>query len=300
MVNPQLINYIKNQLTKGYNINSIKLNLARTGYSPERIEEAVEAAYGRPKRNLTKILVLVGGGAVLLAGLITLLILLFSGTEEIGPTVPQVEEKSVSLDVLLEADVIKPGEDLSFDVKTINTGSGSNFGVAVVAEVVDDDGSQIWKEEDIITLTVQERKSYEVDDLPEGDYQLKVTIDYAGKTKSKTVNFKVSEEEVDVEVNQLEVLTGEAIRRISDVEKVAERDPAEAKNLCLGMSSVLEKDTCLFKVGLKTDNEEFCVGITNDDKKDSCYVNLALSLRNYNLCNNIGDASLKDACLKLG
>ena len=56
MVNPQLVNYIKNQLTKGYDINSIKLNLARTGYSPEQIEEAVEAAYGKPKRNFTKIL----------------------------------------------------------------------------------------------------------------------------------------------------------------------------------------------------------------------------------------------------
>lgn len=300
MVNPQLISYIKNQLTKGYNINSIKLSLARSGYTPEQIEAAVESAYGQPKRNFTKTLLLVGGGAVLLAAVIATLILLFSGGGgEIEGPVSQIQTKDVSLSLVLGQEVIKPGEDLVFEVRIVNAGSGSNFAVGVRNEIFNSAGNKIAGKEEVISLSVQERKTYEIPlNVPEGDYELKTTVEYDNKEKFKTAEFSVSEEEVVVE--EFETLTGGAVERINDIKDTAERDFVQAKNLCLNLETVVEKDTCLFEVGVKTNQAEVCAPISDDDKRDSCYVNVALSLKNYNICNSIVNTNLKNACLALG
>ena len=300
MVNPQLTSYIKNQLAKGYNINSIKLSLARSGYTPEQIEAAVESAYGQPKKNFTKMLLLVGGGAVLLAAVIATFILLFSGGgEDIAGPVSQTQTREVSLSLVLEQEVIKPGDDLVFEVRVVNTGSGSNFAVGVVNEIFNSAGNKVAGKEEVISLGVQERKTYEIPlDAPEGNYELKTTIEYDNKEKFKTAEFSVSEE--DVVVKEFETLTGGAVERINDIKDTAERDHVQAKNLCLNLEAVVEKDTCLFEVGVQTNQAEVCAPISDDDKKDSCYVNVALSLKNYNICSNIVNVNLKNACLALG
>ncbi|MBW2963696.1 hypothetical protein KY306_02895 [Candidatus Woesearchaeota archaeon] len=301
MVNQQLITYIKNQLAQGYNINSIKLNLARSGYMPEQIEEAVGMAYGRPTKNLAKILLLVGGGAVILAALITTLILLLAGGEEIqAPT--KIAEKEVGLDILLDKEVLLPGEPLKFEVKVINLGSGSNFGVNLRSEVLDDNEVVVSKD-DTLTLRTQEKRNYALDlNLGEGSYVLKTKADYAGNEKEKTIGFEISEVGAPMATAfaGIETLTGEAVRAIEDIKQIADTEPLRAKDLCLGLVTVLEKDTCLLQTGLKLNREDFCVSISDNDKRDSCYVNIALALHNYALCNNVVNQNLKDACLALG
>lgn len=301
MVNQQLIIYIKNQLAKGYNINSIKLNLARSGYTPDQIEEAVGVAYGRPAKHLAKILLLVGGGAVILAALITTLILLLSGGEEIQAP-GQIAEKAVGFNILLEKNVLLPGESLEFEVVVINQGSGSNFAVDLKHEVLSDD-EVLASEEDTLTLRTQEKRNYVLDlDLGEGSYILRTRAEYDGLEREESVNFEINKagEPVRPSLTGAETLTGESVVVIEDIKEVAEAEPNRAKELCLGLETVLEKDTCLLQTGLKLNREDFCSGITDNDKRDSCYVNIALALQNYGLCNNIVNQNLKDACLALG
>lgn len=219
MVNPQLVTYIKNQLAQGFEINSIKLNLARSGYHPEQIEEAVAAAYKKPMMHSAKMLLLVGGGAVILAAMITFIILTLAGTEEIQPSV--VPEKIM----VLEKEILPV-------------------------------------EEKPVTAT-------------------------AGSTEQVTVQ-------------TFGALSSETVRKIEDIKQVAVSEPERAKNLCLGLATTIEKDTCLLKVGTKVNKEEFCLEISEAGKKDSCYVNLALNLRNYGFCNNILDQVLREACIGLG
>jgi len=83
---------------------------------------------------MLKMLLLVGLGAVVLAVLITTLILLLSGTEEVQP-VSRLPSKDVGLRLSLTRKVIEPGENLRFEVVVINLGSGSNFGVALTNEI---------------------------------------------------------------------------------------------------------------------------------------------------------------------
>jgi len=199
-------------------------------------------------------------------------------------------------------EVLLPGEPLRFEVKVINLGSGSNFGVNLRSEVFDGE-EVIVSEDDTLTLRTQEKRNYALElNLGEGNYVLKTKADYAGQEKEKTVSFEISEmgEPMATSFAGIETLTGEAVRSIEDIKQVAETEPLRAKDLCLGLATVLEKDTCLLQTGLKLNREDFCVSISDNDKRDSCYVNIALALQNYALCNNLVNQNLKDACLALG
>lgn len=298
MANKQLIDYIKRQKAQGYGVNSIKLNLARSGYTPEQIEDAVGTALGRPKK-LAKMILLVGGGAVVLAVLITSLIMIFSGTSEVDVPAQTTSEKDVGLDVFLDEETVNLGDNLVFEVRLTNLGSGSNFPVAVTSQVFDSDGEEIAKGEDVVTLGVQERKSYEMEvGNIEGDYQLEVTIEFSGRERQKTKEFQISESQVEIEGPA--VLTGTAVSQIEDIQIVAEADYLQAKNLCLELDEELERDVCLLKVGLKTNKPEFCNEVINQDKRDSCYINIALSTSNFGLCEGIVDGELRETCAALG
>jgi len=298
MVNKQLVSYIKRQKAQGYGVNSIKLNLVRSGYTPEQIEEAVGTALGRPKK-LAKMILLIGGGAVVLAILITALIMIFSGTSEVDIPAQTTAEKDVELDVILGEETVNLGDNLVFEARLTNLGSGSNFPVAITSRVLDFEGEEISREEDVVTLGVQERKSYEMEaGAVEGDYRLEVAIEFSGRDKQVSKDFQIQKETAEIEGPA--ALTGTAVSEIENIKTVAEADYLEAKDLCLDFDDELEKDICLLQTGLKVNQEEFCPEITDQNKKDSCYINIALSTSNFGLCEEINNVELRETCAALG
>ena len=190
-----LIPYIKEYLNKGYDINTIRGHLIKSGYSAENVDQAISTIYTGKRDNPHKLLVL--PAIFICLGLVLLISALFILKPNSPKTLLDIEIESLSKSVL------NPGDNLEFNVNLLNIGSDKRYDILLLHEIINPNTNKVltFKQEThgIETKSSKKTQIKIPEDAPEGDYILKSTADYDGKKASALLNFQIKSEKGEEE-----------------------------------------------------------------------------------------------------
>lgn len=93
----------------------------------------------------------------------------------------------------------------------------------------------------------------------------------------------------------IQTLTPTFASIMMDARTTAKTNPEEAKNICIGLEKIDEKDKCLKLVGQITLKQEYCELIENPDYRDECYYPFFMQ-GDYSVCEKLTDPQSKKAC----
>jgi hypothetical protein len=222
LVNPTLVNYIKEQVKAGYEINTIKYYLIKNGYNQEQVNSAIneinssgtvpgfESNISDQKTNSiksfsnTKIIVLV-------LAVICIISLLFGVYYIASLSKPKAQDDLINLQTNLISKEVSKGDTLEFNVILNNVGKSKNVDVNLKYEII---GTKIFKSEKISVSTKKEiTSSIEIpDDIVFKTYTLKVSANYGlSKVAFSSFRFNVKksldekQEEMIEEKKEVEV-----------------------------------------------------------------------------------------------
>jgi len=105
MVNKRLVSYIKQQISAGYDINTIKNFLIRRGYNQKQVDEAVNALSRKEKKKIS-LPVIIGSIVVVLIVFVFIALFMIGGGEEITKTTitPEEFEEEVEIEEIETAE----------------------------------------------------------------------------------------------------------------------------------------------------------------------------------------------------
>ncbi|MFC1801133.1 hypothetical protein ACFLZB_01620 [Nanoarchaeota archaeon] len=312
MVNQQLIDYIRRQLAQGYNTQSVRAMLLRSGYLPADIAVAFNYISGptpQPKKKFNFLII----GIVLVVLVVAaalFLIFFFSGEEE-------DLVKELRLQITLDENQFESGETISFDLRITNAGQRQEFDIRLESAILDGSGrEQQMVEQDLILresqMTLAATEEIVIpSDLSSGTYTLRSEIFYDSKSAESKKSFFIIEDDVvvvtDVGVGDTTPtvvvlsITELDLERIESIKEIAQSDWVQAKEFCLArLESSEAKDRCLREIALDLNNAQPCVDISDEGEKDTCFFNVARGLEDYSLCAQISKTDLRKTCEMFG
>jgi hypothetical protein len=190
-VNQELISYVKDNLSKGYNEQQIRNYLLRYGYDHSTVEQAMSAAQPQHVKHTIElhpatvmhILIIIA----VIGGLVFGGYLLFGNTDKN----PELLDYSIQID---NADVT-PGEKLNFINKITNMGDKRRYDIFIEFKIINKDTLDeltSWSKTFAIDVVVDKPESVLIPpNTPPGKYLLHAEVQY-GDMKNKASNsFKI-------------------------------------------------------------------------------------------------------------
>ena len=189
MVQNSLVKYIQEQIRAGYSSGEIRNYLDRYGYSKSLVNGAFQYAY--PPTEVKHVLHVSKRLIAVVIAIVCSLVLVVSGIYMLSmpsrpPTLLDVQTDLISTSI----DV---GDSLRFTAGIFNLGKASRYDVSLRYEVYDvKDNLITFKEETIaIETRVSSSVSIKLDGAKPGNYYLRTTAFYGGKTAKATSAFRV-------------------------------------------------------------------------------------------------------------
>ena len=209
MVDINIVNYIKQLMQSGYDMNSIRNQLVTSGYDPNLVNEAVNYVYQQPAAGApaaaaqpsaaapgSKKKFLIGIAAAVLVVVIVLVLIMVLGGEPIP----------VEIYLTPGTTQVVQGEDLIFTKSFANI-EGSGMLSLTYSVVSESAGTQAASFQE--SLSTQALRRSTTVSIPEetapGGYILKATVQYAGQTAEKSFFLSVVEKQEEVEEEEPEL-----------------------------------------------------------------------------------------------
>ena len=191
MASKKLTSYIKDQFAKGYDINTIKYQLIKTGYTTEQVNEAIRQSYGQKEVKhiihfspATMITIL-----SIFLGLVAVSAVFFFMMKPDAP--------SQLLDMEIEAitSTAKQGGEVSFTVQLTSMGTKKRYDVNLKYELINKKTNKVVtfeEETKAIETSASLRKDMEIpsETLP-GDYLLRAIAAYDSQRAVATLQIKI-------------------------------------------------------------------------------------------------------------
>ncbi|MBD3248750.1 hypothetical protein GF336_01775, partial [Candidatus Woesearchaeota archaeon] len=186
MVDKRLVDYVRQQINAGYDVNSIKMALLRYGYDASSVDAAVRKAAGKgfPWAIAAGVI-----GILLVAVIISLIVI------NIGPSAP---EQLLDLEISMISENINPGDTIEFNVQSISMGAAKRYDIKLLHEIKDSSGRKITSKEEDVGIETRVSKVSRIK-IPgsanAGRYSLRTTAFYDSKSASSQIQFDIAEEE---------------------------------------------------------------------------------------------------------
>ena len=333
MADKKLINYIQEQLKKGYDTATVKSYLIKYGYNPSDVDDAIRQIYGHEVRHVIHFspatLISITG---IFLGLIVVSFFLFNYTAKSPETLLDLNLQSIKT-------TVNSGESITFIAELDNLGSAKRYDASLRYELIDLKTSQTltFKEE---TRAVETKSSKQVEiQIPagaaEGDYVLRAIAAYNGQKAVATLPVKISgivqetqeqkpieqksigqesinkaqEKETTQKPNEItqgqeatakdETAGSQALSTFETLEKVssiASQNKKEAESLCRKLELQTSKDLCFDKIAEVLGDRSYCSLISDERTKDVCLSNVAKITGKSEICQDISKESRKDSC----
>ena len=291
MVDSRIVQYISDQLKKGYTKEQIRSLLLRYGYNAADID----AAFPTPRKfNSLLIFGLLG---VVVVALLGYFLVSYSST---GDDVAFFSSQSIDMSVLASDDV-SAGSSLSYSVTLVPSGFESGARGILRSTLFDSSANDVFSDEEMVSI-VGGKQSFTLavpSTLPVGEYVLNVQVRANGNLYQARTSFAVVEQTTSFTVVAVDSAPVVDSSETDDIVDLAMVDSVSANSMCLELSDSFSVDQCLFKSALRSHDGLFCSSIGDYNKKNSCYFNLVMATRDTSLCNGILDPNLKNTCLKI-
>jgi len=199
MVNLELVKYIRQLITNGYDVPSIKSHLVQSGYSGGDIDSAIDYIYHPPPAGSVAIQKkkIIISGLIGSAGFVIIAILLYSFVFA-GP------KMLIDLNLQSLGFEVDSGDYFEFIRDLTNIGSASRFDVLMSYTIIDPRSKAIVNSQDE-SFAIQTKSSKKIiipvpSDTKPGRYTLKAVASYGKQTAEASTSFKVVEK-VEVSCN---------------------------------------------------------------------------------------------------
>lgn len=185
MVDKTLLKYIKSELAKGFDINTIKRHLIEHGYRIDMVERAIHYIYA-PK-HISKSTIVIIISLVLSFGLIIGAFFTYFYPKKAAGTLLDVE-------VDLYKQSLERGEYLEFNVELTNLGAEKRYDVSLRYFIKDSKGKIVNSKEQTIAIETRASKKLSIkipEDSLKGNYNLYVIARYDSKEARASGSFSV-------------------------------------------------------------------------------------------------------------
>lgn len=320
MADKRLINYIQEQLSKGYDTTTLKSHLIRHGYQPDAVDAAIRQINSPEVKHVIHFspttLISIAG---IFVGLIVVVFVFLNFS---------LSEPKQLLDLNIDTieSTVKAGESITIIIDISNIGSATRFDVNVKYELINLKTNDIFtlKEE---TIGIETRSSKQTNvlipsDAEPGNYLLRAIALYGDQRAVATLSVKVegtseeavekpvveepTEEEVPEETEEFEPEETEqeetgtsalnTFETLEKVEEIAEQDRTGAEDLCKELKLQTSRDLCFNKLAEVLQDKTYCEDIDAERTKDICLSNVAKLTDNSLICEEISKESRKDSC----
>ncbi|MBL7055690.1 hypothetical protein ISS07_02135 [Candidatus Woesearchaeota archaeon] len=319
MPDKKLVNYIRQQIQKGYNTQELRTALVRYGYNPQDVDQALRKVYSPQVDHVIHFSPATWIGVSVVFITVIVSVFFFMNISK---------EPAQLLDLNLESlkTEIEAGNEISFISEIDNLGSADRYDVELKYELINLESNQVvtFKEE---TRAIETKGSKTIKIMvPEtaaGNHMVRAIARYSGQRAIATlpVNIeaasKVAEEtkepieealeeipevveEVPEEEEEERESSGDAalntFEALEKVENVAKQNRLEAEKICLSLQLQTSKDLCFNKIAEQTGDRSYCIRIADERTKDVCLSNIAKQTTNSAICEQISKDSRKDSC----
>ncbi|MEA2036214.1 MAG: hypothetical protein U9O94_01800 [Nanoarchaeota archaeon] len=192
MTSQSLIKYIKQEISTGYDINTIKKYLLNYGYTESQINTAVDSLYP----NEVKHIIHPSKTTIALVVAIIFSLALLSTAFFIFTDSTKTPSQLLDLRITNIPPQIYQGQQLHFTIEVFNLGKAQRFDVPLRYEIYNLKDELITFKEETIALETKASSSITIDvsNIKTGSYYLKTTAMYAGKMAKATSSFKIIKE----------------------------------------------------------------------------------------------------------
>ena len=335
MVDPTLIQFIRQYLQQGYDLGTIQQHLVQQGYPLIEVQEAVSVIYGSPHVKHTidiskKTIILTVAVSLLLVVGVIVGLQIFSG----GSTPPTLLDLKVSTTI----EELDPGDTLVFQYEATQTGSKKRFDFQLEHTLLDTRNRKITsiQEEVAVETKVSGVGNIKIpSDILGGRYILKSVASYDGKTATARLEFNVkgegsensgagesigveediSPEPIDTDDGQEDVIeipdeseevivpvipkpsvpVSSSNAVIQDAILASTTDVNKAGKLCDDISELRSRDSCFEKIAEQAQQTSLCASIQSNSKRDTCYMNFAIE-GDFSVCPKVQNPYLKRSC----
>ena len=326
MADPKLINYIRQQLGSGYDLNTIRNHLIRYGYPPNVVDETINIIYqskytaptpifSQPtsKANLSiHKLALITAFIFMISSVVMFTYILMSQNSPVPNQLLDIDTESLSQSV-------KIGNNFEFLIKVSNMGMTKRYDIKMVYEVLDLTGNLITKKEESIGVETSVSKKAIIsipDDIKPGQYTLKTTAKYNGQIAESSFLFKVKKEVIQMESCNDRIKNQDETD--IDCGGTCEACPScfdEIKNQgesivdCGGPCEACLKDNiedlttaervAKIKEAANNDVNEaiaLCASMIDQGNQDNCYRVIAETIGIHSYCDYISNIPKRNAC----
>jgi hypothetical protein len=186
VVNQQIVDYLRQQINAGYDVNTLKAHLIQHGYNPQEVEEAIRFLYPQEVQHhvhhLSKNAVI----AIALIGLLIVIIIpsIFFYLSGDGPS------QLLDLRTSVLTKNIESGDKLEFNIELSNLGKSKRYDVFLKHELI---GTDVFMEETIaVETSTSKTSSIQLpDNLESKRYTLKTTAPYNSQKAFSTFTFNI-------------------------------------------------------------------------------------------------------------
>jgi hypothetical protein len=198
-----LLNYVEEQLAKGYTSEAIKTTLIRQGYSPAMVDGVLESV-SMNKSSGGEVSLGANHEKSALPKLALILVFLFIvvGGAFIIPDMLKPKEALLDVKTMNYKLSYNAGDELGFDVELNNMGSAERFDVAMICRLLDSNDNTILSKEDTFAVSTSLSRHWSIplpNSLQPGKYLMKVFANYDGKVAAASFSFDVQEKVIVAE-----------------------------------------------------------------------------------------------------
>ncbi len=190
MVDKRLVDYVRQQINAGYDINSIRAHLLRYGYDASAVDAAVKKAARK------------GFPLGIAAGIIGLLLIIVVVTLVIINMGPSAPEQLLDLEIAMISEDIYPRDTIEFNVQSISMGNTKRYDITLLHEIRDSSGRMITSKEEDVGIETRISKVSRIKvpvSASAGRYNLRTTAFYDSRSASSQVQFDIQETVVEPE-----------------------------------------------------------------------------------------------------
>ena len=190
MVQTSLVNYIREQIRAGYDINSIRSYLLKYGYPETQVNEAIHYAY--PPTEVRHV-VHFSKTTISLIVAVFCSLMIISGALFMYMNRGNVPAQLLDVKTNIPGSSLNLGDKLMFTVELSNLGMELRYDVHLKYEVYDLRDVLITSKEETIALQTKTSSSVSIDllDISEGSYYVKTTASYSGGSAKATSRFSI-------------------------------------------------------------------------------------------------------------
>lgn len=320
MTQKTLASYIKEQLGKGYDINTIKYHLMKHGYTSAQVDGAMSQTSGQTEVN--HIIHFSPAATAVLVSIV--LVLIISGL--VFFFVIKEKPPEQLLDIELEGIVTtaEQGSEISFISKLSSLGAKKRYDVVLKHEIISQKTNRIltFKEE---TKAIETSASFQSkitlpEDAPAGDYILRTIVQYNSQKAIATLPVKIEESEKTTIPEVQQPVTEQPNEEPEETCYDQIKNQDEEKTDCGGICSPCEDGTSqpsketgsididklssfesleqIRELAKKNpaDAASYCPKFEFQTSKDICYEYVGEESADIRYCEKIQDERTKDIC----